>query len=130
MLRLPNYSLMRGIVGHLAILILSAMLLINFIMVKFSERDMMKGKISLGRMMLLALDQQVEIRNGWRERQGGIAVPEALASEVLEAGGFSSVLMVDGRGRETFRLGLFQDFKAEAVSTARKALAGRSMCLV
>ncbi len=129
MLRLPNYSLMRGIVGHLAILILSAMLLINFIMVKFSERDMMKGKISLGRMMLLALDQQVEIPNGWRGRQGGIAVPEALASEVLEVGGFSSVVMVDGRGRETFRLGLFQDFKAEAVSTARKALAGRSMCL-
>ncbi len=51
-LRFPFYSLRTGIVVCLTFLILSAMLLINVVMVKFAERDLIDAKVEMGRILI------------------------------------------------------------------------------
>ncbi|MCP4668278.1 MAG: hypothetical protein GY849_18195, partial [Deltaproteobacteria bacterium] len=47
-MRFPFYSLRTGILAQLAILIVSAMLLINVVMVKFAEKDLFRAKLQTG----------------------------------------------------------------------------------
>ncbi|MBW1888613.1 MAG: hypothetical protein JRI52_09740, partial [Deltaproteobacteria bacterium] len=49
-MKLPTYSLRTGILAQLIFLIISAMLLINVVMVKFAERDLIEAKVKTGRL--------------------------------------------------------------------------------
>jgi len=55
-LKLPTYSLRTGILAQLIFLIVSAMLLINVVMVKFAERDLIEAKVKRGRLLIQALE--------------------------------------------------------------------------
>ena len=59
-MRFPFYSLKTGILTHLAFLIIAAMLLINVVMIKFSEKDLIQAKIEAGRLLLHVLEKKVE----------------------------------------------------------------------
>ena len=61
-MRLPVYSLRTGILTQLIFLIIAAMLLINVVMVKFSERDLIRAKVQESELLIHALEQLLTVR--------------------------------------------------------------------
>jgi len=102
-LRFPLYSLKTGIVACLSLLIVSAMLLINAVMVKFAEKDLIDAKVTTGYLLIQAIGQRV----GYElTKRGGGLKPFASdrqpfgdeISRLLRKGAFSSAFMVSARG--------------------------------
>ncbi len=56
----PRYSLRTGILAQLTLLILAAMLLINVVMVKFAERDLIAAKVESGHLLVETISQVLE----------------------------------------------------------------------
>jgi two-component system NtrC family sensor kinase len=125
--QIPFYSLRTGILAHLAFLIVSAMLLINVVMVKFSERDLVQAKINTGRLLLHTLAHKVEyqLTNGqkkWADL-GSDPQLERDISQLLQVGGVSEALVVNREGMRTFTTGSWGGAVNEALSISREALA-------
>lgn len=121
------HSLRTRIIGHLAFLILSAMLLINVVLMKFAEKDLVQGKLREGRILLQGLERELG-RALQRDRglQGLEQDPDIKAhiERLLAAAGFQDLLAVDRAGLailEVIRQGTVE--RAEALASARQALA-------
>ena len=104
-MRFSFYSLRTGVLAHLVFLIVSAMLLINMVMVKFSERDLIEAKLQTGRLLLNSIsqklgDQLIDQRRSWTQLESDSGFKKEV-NQLLRAGGFSGALVVkkDG-GRE------------------------------
>ena len=125
-LRFPLYSLKTGILAHLAFLIISAMLLINIVMVKFAERDLIQAKIQTGRLLLHTL--ALQLNSKFSHPNAGMAdvvsTPgfERKISELVEAGAFSASLLVNREGAKVFTVGNWDEGEKNAVSVSREAL--------
>ena len=126
-MQIPLYSLRTGILAHLAFLIVSAMLLINVVMVKFSERDLLQAKINTGRLLLHTLEHRVEyqITNGQKKMVDLGSDPQFKrdVAQLLQVGGFSGVLVVDREGIKAFTSGSWVEADKGAFSISREALA-------
>jgi len=128
-LRFSFYSLRTGIVTYLAFLLLCAMLLINVVMVKFQERDLIQAGIRTGRVLTHALEQMVgyELETGERAWPRGISGPafeKALAS-LVRAAGFKEALVLNREGTRALRTGTGVGAEEGELSLARQALASR-----
>jgi len=128
-LRFPFYSLRTGVLAQLAILIVSAMLLINVVMVKFAEKDLFRAKLQTGRVILSMLKQRVgkEITGKRRElfALGSDPRLKEEISQLVMTGGFGRVLMVDGVSAKVFSAGSWDKMEHEALSLCRGTLATR-----
>ncbi|UCF83319.1 MAG: HAMP domain-containing histidine kinase, partial [Desulfobacteraceae bacterium] len=126
-MRFPFYSLKTGILTHLTLLIISAMLLINLVMVKFSERDLIQAKIKTGRLLLHMLEKRVGYAiagtpENW-EKLGSAPKFKSEISQLLLYGGFSELLIVSREGIKVFGAGSWGEAEKKALSISREAVA-------
>ncbi|MCF8144281.1 MAG: HAMP domain-containing protein [Deltaproteobacteria bacterium] len=109
----PLYSLKTGIVACLSLLIVSAMLLINIVMIRFAERDMIDAKIEMGHLLIHSIGQIAGYEMMTREDSQGPPAPDQRLREeiaqVLKKGEFSSVLMVSAEGMRIPRIAMWEN---------------------
>lgn len=126
MLRSYGYSLKTGILTQLAFLILAGMLLMNVIMLKLMERELIKGKVHTGRILLGALERETANLAGeamlWDEMNSKGRAKKRF-SEMLAEGGFTEILIVDKEGKTVFAMGMEENGDQDALLFCRQTLA-------
>lgn len=132
-MRVSFYSLRAVVVTHLAFLILAAMLLINLVMIKFSERDLVHTKLESGRLLLRSLEQRVVYavereQRSWMELEGDRDFRNDV-DELLSAGGFSQALLVDERGIKVFANHASPEEERDSFLLSRVALGERKAAI-
>ncbi|MCD6296244.1 MAG: HAMP domain-containing protein [Deltaproteobacteria bacterium] len=125
-MRFPFYSLRTGVLAHLAFLIVSAMLLINVVMVKFSEKDLIEAKLQTGRLLLHAMEQKVgnHITNQhgtWDHLESDPRFKNEI-NRLLRAGDFSGILLVNRDGAKVLGYGSWGEREREGISICRDTL--------
>ena len=125
-MRFPFYSLRTGIVACLTFLILSAMLLINVVMVKFAERDLIDAKVEMGRILIHTIGQRVVYDTISKHKAlnelGSVPRFSKEIAQLLRMGGYSSVLVVSSAGTRVFGLGSWGKREEDALVRSREAL--------
>jgi len=126
-LRFSFYSLRTRILTHLAFLILSAMLLINVVMVKLAEKDLVAARARAGRLLVHAVGQKA-IDSGLSAR-GALFLPGPGSRftrdvrRLLHVAGFSGCIVLDRDGVRLFRCGDREKAGGEGLSAVRSTLA-------
>ena len=105
-MKFPGFGLRAGILAQLIFLIIAAMLLVNVVMLNFSERDLIQSKIDNGRLMISAIEQVV---------MGIVQDNENLLKEIdqknrfskiidrlLSVGGYDHIIVVNTHGEPLF----------------------------
>ena len=107
-------------------LIVAAMLLINVVIVRLAERDLIRAKLDSGRLLVRAVEQNLtyflqsgagrlsEIREDLSFQKG--------MSRLLAHGGFSDVVIIDADGEKLFTTGAPRDKEGKALSFARESV--------
>ncbi|MFC1883130.1 ATP-binding protein [Thermodesulfobacteriota bacterium] len=101
-MKTPARSLRIGILTHLGFLILSALLLMNVVMVKFAERDLLLSRLKAGDILLNVIEKKVQdemLTYGYES--GNILKNNNLSIEIsllVHVGGFSKFLIVNRKG--------------------------------
>jgi len=125
-LRFPFYSLRTGIVACLTFLILSAMLLINVVMVKFAEKDLVDAKVEMGRILIHTIGQRVVYETISRHKAlnelGSVPRFSKKIVRLLRMGGYSNVLVISSTGTRVFGLGSWGKREEDALVRSREAL--------
>lgn len=128
-MKTPFYSLKTSVMSHLALLILSAMLLINVVMIKFAENYLIQTKLQTGGLLLELLGQKVSYeiacKNKSWEALGSDPQFKTEVDQILRSGGFSRALMVIGHGARGFSCGTWGEAETNAMSISRESLATR-----
>jgi signal transduction histidine kinase len=117
------------VITHLAFLILAAMLLINLVMIKFNERDLVRAKLDSGRLLLQTLEQRVvhaleREQMAWMELEKDGSFQNDV-NELLRTGEFTQALLVDERGIKVFATHSSRDLEKESLLLSRVALGER-----
>ncbi|MDY6879408.1 MAG: ATP-binding protein [Thermodesulfobacteriota bacterium] len=120
------YSLRTGILANLLLLIVSAMLLTNVVMVKLAERDLMASKMQSGELLLSALIkaaeyQMIQKKASWADLSSDALFSRDVA-QLLHSGVFGEVLFVDRQGSVAFTDGKWGGSKKIALALSRKSL--------
>jgi len=108
-LRFHFYSLKTGIVACLSLLIVSAMLLINVVMMKLAERDLIDAKVKTGHLLIHKIGQMT----GYEGMRRGDFLKQRTSEpgfhrridQSLRKGEFSRALMVSVEGVSVFSVG-------------------------
>ena len=125
-MQIPFYSLRTGILAYLALLIICAMILINIVMVKFSERDLIRARLSNGRLILHTLEQKAGLQTtrsneSWNKLSSNPRFKKDI-EKLLNTGGYSGVLIIDRSGNRAFSSGEWGKMEKAAFSLSREAL--------
>ena len=124
---IPWNSLRVGIVAQLTFLILVAMLLINVVMVKLAERDLIGTRLQAGRLLTRAVEQAVGRHlSEPGKRSSGLSGDPAFASSLLRLlseAGYAYLGIVNREGEKVLTVGSHQDREGYALSGAREAAA-------
>jgi len=116
--RFSPYSLRTRILGQLTVLILAAMLLIDVLMVKLWERDLIADRVRAGKLVIQALGSLVA---GVLADPTRADDPAALRLRRWVAGaGFSDLVVVDLRGNLLLSTGPRETADHEALLDARR----------
>jgi signal transduction histidine kinase len=126
-LKFPVYSLRTGILAQLVFLIVAAMLLINVVIVRLAERDLIRAKLDSGRLLAQAVEQNLSyfLQSG----SGKLAeINEDLSfqkgvSRLLTHGGFSDVVIINADGERVFSTRPPGKKDVKALSLARESAA-------
>lgn len=126
-MRFLVHSLRTGILAQLTFLILVAMLLINVVMIKLAERDLIWTRIQAGRLLALAVEQTAGPHlSDPAERRGNADHPPAFATSLVRLiaeAGYAHLLIVDRDGENVFSTERFGGNEGYALSAARDAAA-------
>ena len=103
------------------------MLLINVVMVRFAERDLIQTKLHTGRLLLHTLAQKAghEIANShatWTDLGSNSSFRREI-TQLLQAGGFSDALVINREGTRVFSTSPWGQAEKEALSISLEALA-------
>jgi two-component system NtrC family sensor kinase len=126
-LKISLYSLRTGIMAQLTFLIVAAMLLIDVVMIRFAERDLVDAKLDAGQLVIYAVEQNLRSlvshddgklteSNTRPQFKKGVGV-------LLAGSGFAGLLIVDTKGKKVFASPLIGDLEDRGVSAAREAAA-------
>ncbi len=126
-MRIPVDSLRTGILAQLTFLILAAMLLINVVMVKLAEKDLIGARLQSGGLLARAFEQSFDYHfpDGMKKSP----LPDTDASfhtsvmRLLAEAGFSNALIVDREGNKIFATSPAGEAEEYALSGAREAAA-------
>lgn len=125
-MKLPIYSLRTGLLSYLTFLIVSAMLLINVVMMKFSERDLIQARIQTGQLLIRTLEQNLgQLISYEKQDLAGLVSSSQWKRNItrlLDEGQFSGALIVDHKGNPVFTTGTSGEPKDLSPTSARKAL--------
>ena len=129
-MRLPFFGLRAGILTQLVFLIIAAMLLVNMVMLNFSIKDLIEVKIDNGRLLIRALQQNLDdmLENPERRLQEIHANPRFTESahKLLSMGDYSKALIIDHQGDILFSKGLVVENRQPYLTQAMEALSSRS----
>ncbi len=128
-MRIPLYSLRTGILAELIFLIVAAMLLINVVMVKFAERDLIEARIQASRFFVHAIEKQFGLLLSQKgDPESAISNSHFIRSvEALIAdGGLCDVLLIDSKGKSVAAYGEFRVSNGDASVSALEALRMKS----
>ncbi len=114
-MRLPSLSLRASVIAQLSFLIVAAMLLCDVVMIRFAERDLIRARVTAGRMLSRAIE-------GRASASGERLDLEEAARGLLEEGGFDSVTVVGRNGDLIAETGTH----GEPGSPSRRASAAQS----
>ncbi|MFH1243783.1 MAG: ATP-binding protein [Pseudomonadota bacterium] len=98
-----------GILASLGFLIVTAMVLINVVMVKFQERDLIEAKLETGRLLIHILARQAADELAHEEK--GVDRPFSRRGfkeklwQLIQRGGFSDALILDRGGVKVYSMG-------------------------
>ena len=125
-MRFPIYSIRTGVLAHLALLIMAAMLLINVVMLKFEERNLIRARLHTGRLTIRTLEQKIGYKmvrehQAWADLSKDTALKKEI-NRILRLSGFSDVLMVDRQGIKTYMIPLDGKTTGRTLQSAREAL--------
>jgi two-component system, NtrC family, sensor kinase len=130
-LRLPFHSLRVSVMAHLALLILSAMLLMNGVMIKLAERNMIQDQIQKGRLLLDSLNgmvaNEISCNNGSFEKFGADPHIQAEITGKLAAGEYIDALILNKTGVRVFETGFWGQAEKAALSISRECLSTRKL---
>ncbi len=124
-MRRPAYSLRTGIMAQLVFLIVAAMLLIHVVEVRFSERDLIRGKVQAGRLLILAVEQNLRIGVGEKRDLRKVCQDPGFResmTRLLSGSDFSGAVLVDTGGERVFLEGHANGVDDQDVILAREAL--------
>ena len=128
-MKLPVYSLRIGILSYLTFLIVSAMLLINVVMLKFAERDLIEVKVRSGQLLVHALKLNLGHLIGLQKKELADLVSGSQykknITKLLDEGQYSGAVIVDHKGNPVFTAGTSIESKDLGPSLARKAMETR-----
>jgi len=118
------YSLRTTILLYLAVLIISAMLLINVVMLKFMERDLLEERLRTGKSLVIAISQVVGpaiLRT--KDSMSSTASPlSKLDLKVMaRESRFPDMMVHDSKGRELVSIGAWGQEKGRALLISRQA---------
>ena len=120
------YSLRTGILTQLIFLIVAAMLLINVVMVKFSERELIRAKTETAELLIHVLEQQFQDRavQGRKGLKGIKSDPnlQRRLTQLMAAGGFQNTVIIDNRKKLILSIGKSTRLKQEGQILARKSM--------
>lgn len=126
-MRIPLHSLRVGILAQITFLILAAMLLINVVMIKLAERDLVWTRIQAGRLLAQAVEQVAggrlygSAKKTWDlNRDAGF---HTAMIRLLTQAGYGHLLIVDREGDKVFSTDLSGGDESHALSVAREAAA-------
>lgn len=125
-MKFPVYSLRTGILAQLTFLIIAAMLLINVVMVKFAERDLIQERLQTGRLLIRAVEQSLGPLVAGKARK----ITEADldfdfrkgVSRMLVDSGFSDILIISHEGNRIFTTDYSSGTEDHSLVSAREAL--------
>ncbi|MBW1767704.1 MAG: HAMP domain-containing histidine kinase [Deltaproteobacteria bacterium] len=125
-MRFPVYSLRTGILTQLTFLILAAMLLINVVMVKFSERDLIQAKVNAARLLIHALEQNIGYMVVHKARKLAAVCSDPRfnghVAQLLADVGFSETVIINRDGTPVFTTVSSAGEKGRGLSLAREAM--------
>ena len=102
------------------------MLLINAVMVKFSERYLIREKVNTGRLLIHALEQNIVHLLDHKEEKlkevGSDPQFKRDADQLLAAGGFSDLIIIDHMINPVFTTGSGTGVKEHGLPLAREAM--------
>jgi len=102
------------------------MLLINMVMVKFSEKDLIEAKLQTGRLLLNSIEQKVGNHIAGQHREWNrLESDRRFKKEIdrlLRAGGFSGALVVNRDGAKVLGYGSWGEREQEGLSLCRDTL--------
>jgi two-component system NtrC family sensor kinase len=111
----------------LVFLIVAAMLLINVVMVRLAERDLIRAKLDSGRLLVHALEQNlthfVESGTGKLSAINSDTVFQKVISRLMPYSGFSDVVIINADGEKLFTTRPPGEEEGKALSLAREAVA-------
>jgi two-component system NtrC family sensor kinase len=120
-------SLKTGILAQLTFLILAAMLLINVVMIKLAEKDLIGARLQSGGLLTRALEQSFAYHflDAAKKSPSADTATSFHTSvhRLLNEAGFSNALIVDREGNNIFATGLAGEAEVYAQSGAREAAA-------
>jgi two-component system NtrC family sensor kinase len=110
----------------LVFLIVAAMLLINVVIVRLAERDLIRAKLDSGRLLVRAVEQNLTyfLQSGagrLSEIHEDLSFQKGM-SRLLAHGGFSDVVIIDADGEKLFTTGAPRDKEGKVLSLARESV--------
>jgi signal transduction histidine kinase len=125
-LKLPFYSLRTAILAQLIFLIVAAMILVDVVIVKFSERDLIQSKIQTGRTVVRAVEQSLAYLP---IHSKGILAEVDISpkfgrdvAQLLKSGGFTDAVIINRRGAAIFRREISSGRRDAGIPPAREAM--------
>jgi two-component system, NtrC family, sensor kinase len=126
-MRIPFNSLRIGILAQLTFLILAAMLLINVVMIKLAERDLIRTRLRAGNLIVLAVEQIIgqHLSGPLKELPDLAGDPSvsAVLLRLLREGDYAHIVIVGREGEKLVAAGFAEDQEGYALSGAREAAA-------
>jgi two-component system NtrC family sensor kinase len=126
-MKLSAYSLRTGIFAILVTILLAAMILLDFVMVRTAERDMLKTEIRSGLLFLRAIEQIMVTdytSTKYAETQGGYPSHKQL-HQLLYGAPRSSALIIDNYGKILFETEIREEKRKKLLGLARESLQRR-----
>ncbi len=124
-MRRSFYSLRTGILANLIFLILAAMLLINVIMVRLAENDLVQFKVRHGVAIAHALALLVAAQPASLLKDMSIADDRWLVTrikEILQKGGYQEFIFVPSSAGSQWEIGPWQEGRQDAVALCRQSI--------
>lgn len=125
-MKTPIFGLRAGILTQLIFLIVAAMLLINVVILKLYEKDLIKAREQAGRLLVLSVENYLRIilPEGVKDLKTFEADTDfsAILHGMVAASGYSDLVIINSAGEPVFKAGFKEDSKQFAVTMAMSAM--------
>jgi signal transduction histidine kinase len=118
-MKLSAYSLKTGIFAILVIILLLAMILLDIVVIRIAERDLLKAEIKRGIVLLRTIEQDMVTSY---KKQAAIYPTYKSLRHLLDETRFSAAIIMNGYGKVLFETEIRQEDRKTLVSQARKSL--------